>query len=160
MLIDERSKMMRRFELYLTALVMTIVGIGCCIDSRRIVDNQDLHVLKSGYYRCYTNGQTRVGSLGYKYNVAVFLKCSYTGGPWANSDIYPATRNVLNHASFMEYSSAASGAYMENMINLPFYPIIIIQIPIQFCLDTLLIPWDLYNVPKPPEGYQFSYGSN
>jgi len=146
---------------YSFTLLMTVVTVGCCIDSRRLVDNKEINVLTSGYYRVYTNGQVRAGYIqGTSYPVCQYRKCSYTGGPFANSDIYPATRNVLNHASLMSYSSAASGAYMENLINLPCYPIILIQIPIQFCIDTVLIPWDLFNTPKVPEGYQFWRGSN
>ena len=146
---------------YVIIAVMMLAEVGCCITSRRIVNNEDIRVLTSGYYRVYTNGQVRAGIIqGTTYLEAQYRKCSYTGGPFANSDIYPATRNVLNHASLMSYSSAASGAYMENLINIPCYPIILIQIPIQFCIDTVLIPWDLFNTPKVPEGYQFWRGSN
>ncbi len=34
------------------------------------------------------------------------------------------------------------------------YPIVLIELPIQFCLDTLLIPYDMWNVPHPPDGYK------
>lgn len=137
----------------LLASLLLLATAGCCIESRRIAGTEDIRVLQSGYYRVYTNGQQRVNG-SYRYPVAEYRTSSYVGGPYAYSRIYPATRNVLNHASFMSYSSAASGDYMLNIINLPCYPIILIQIPIQFCLDTILIPWDLYNTPKCPEGYQ------
>ena len=137
----------------LASLLLFAMAAGCCIEARRIAGTEDLHVLQSSYYRTYTNGQQRVSN-GYSYPVAQYRTSSYVGGPYAYSRIYPATRLVLNHASFMSYSSAASGDYMINIINLPCYPIILIQIPIQFCLDTILIPWDLYNTPKCPEGYQ------
>lgn len=133
--------------------LLLLVSAGCCIESRRIAGTEDLRVLQSSYYRTYTNGQYRVNGI-YSYPDAQYRASSYVGGPYAHSRIYPATRKVLNHASFMSYSDPASGDYMINIINLPCYPIILIQIPIQFCLDTILIPWDLYNTPKCPEGYQ------
>ena len=144
---------MKKMLKWLCATVLTVITVGCCIDSRRIAFDREPDRLQSGYYHYYTNGLTEVVGF-YSYPVKPIYKvCSYTGGPWRGSDIYPATRNVLNHASFMSYSSAASGDYMLNIINLPFYPVILIEIPIQFCLDTILIPWDLLNAPSTPEGY-------
>lgn len=137
----------------LFASLLLLAAAGCCIESRRIAGTEDLRVLQTGYYRAYTNGQYRVSG-SYRYPIAQYRASSYVGGPYAHSRIYPATRKVLNHASFMSYSGPESGDYMINIINLPCYPIILIQIPIQFCLDTILIPWDLYNTPKCPEGYQ------
>lgn len=156
---------MKKFIFWSLTILMLLIGAGCCIDSRNMVV-KDVHVLTSGYYVCYTNGEM-VASGHWIYNdgtvktnfvnKSIYYKTSYVGGPWAGSFIYPATRNVLNHASFMSYSSAASGAYMENIINLPCYPIILLQIPIQFCLDTVLLPFDLINRPHPPEGYELKY---
>lgn len=137
----------------LLASLLLLATAGCCIASRRIAGTEDIRVLQTGYYRDYTNGQQRVNGI-YSYPVSQYRTSSYVGGPFAKSRIYPATRLVLNHASLMSYSSAASGDYMLNIINLPCYPFILIQIPIQFCLDTILIPWDLYNTPECPEGYQ------
>lgn len=137
----------------LFASLILLATAGCCIESRRIAGTENVRVLQSGYYRAYTNGQQRVFG-NYTYPVSQYRTSSYVGGPYAHSRIYPATRLVLNHASLMSYSSAESGDYMVNIINIPCYPIILIQIPIQFCLDTILIPWDLYNTPKCPEGYQ------
>ena len=143
--------MKRLLQLLPVALLLASMS-GCCIMARRIADNEDVHVLQSGYYHTYTNG-TFHGEPPWQYANSIHRACSYTGGPWAGSDIYPATRLVLNHASFMSYSSAASGDYMINIINLPCYPIILVEIPIQFCLDTVLLPFDLLNRPTTPEGW-------
>lgn len=119
---------------------------GCMISSRRIAGNNDEpQRLQSGYYAVYTNtnGTERI-----------FRKCSYVGGPFKDSTIYPATRRTLNVLSLYSYSSAASGAYMLIPPTLVFYPFIVCNLPIQFCLDTVLIPWDLYNVPEVPEGFE------
>ena len=121
--------------------------------SRQLSDNEDINVLTTGFYHCYTNGKYRVvGS--YRYAESQYRRCSYTCGPWEGSDIYPATRYCLNILSGWSYSPAAAGHYMNNLITLPTYPIYIIELPIQFCLDTILLPFDIWNTPKVPEGYQ------
>lgn len=128
-----------------TFLLLSIALLsGCMISSRRIAgDNDEPQRLQSGYYAIYTNGDERI-----------FRKCSYVGGPFKDSTIYPATRNTLNVLSLYSYSSSASGAYMLIPPTLVVYPLVMCNLPIQFCLDTVLIPWDLYNVPEVPEGFE------
>jgi uncharacterized protein YceK len=128
------------------ALLLLSIALlsGCMISSRRIAGNNDEpQRLQSGYYAVYTNDTERI-----------FRKCSYTGGPFKDSTIYPATRRTLNVLSLYSYSSAASGAYMLIPPTLVFYPFVMCNLPIQFCLDTVLVPWDLYNVPEVPEGFE------
>lgn len=138
---------------YVFAAILAAVSAGCCIVAREWVDDKEIHVIQSGYHHSYTNGMYH-GKPPWVYADTICKKCSYTGGPWAGSDIYPATRLVLNHASLMSYSSAASGDYMANIFNIPFYPIVLCQIPVQLCLDTMLLPFDLWNRPTCPEGYR------
>lgn len=128
-------------------LLMSIALLsGCMISSRRIAgDNDEPQRLQSGYYAVYTNTND---------TERIFRKCSYSGGPFKDSTIYPATRRTLNVLSLYSYSSAASGAYMLIGPTLFVYPFVMCNLPIQFCLDTVLIPWDLYNVPEVPEGFE------
>lgn len=127
------------------ALLLLSIALlsGCTISSRRIDDGSDIRVLSSGYYAAYTNGQE-----------TIYRKCSYVDGPFKNSTIYPATRVTLNMLSLYSYSSAASGDYMLIPTTLVFYPVVLVNLPIQFTLDTVLIPWDIYNVPKVPDGFK------
>lgn len=125
-------------------LLFIVLLSGCMISSRRIAGNNDEpQRLQSGYYAVYTNGTERI-----------FRKCSYTGGPFKDATIYPATRVTLNMLSLYSYSSAASGSYMLIGPTLTIYPLVMCNFAIQFCLDTVLIPWDLYNVPEVPKGFE------
>lgn len=128
------------------ALLLLSIALlsGCMISSRRIAgDTDEPQHLQTWYYATYTNDTERI-----------FRKCSYVGGPFKDSTIYPATRQTLNALSLYSYSSAASGDYMLILPTLICYPFVVCNLPIQFCLDTVLIPWDLYNVPEVPEGFE------
>lgn len=140
---------------YILSLSLIAITAGCCIGSRARV--KETHVVASGYHVTYYSDEvvTNVTSYGtYKYNKSIAYTTSYVGGPWEGSFIYPATRQTLNALSLYSYSSAASGDYMLALPTLCVYPIVLIELPIQFCLDTLLIPYDMWNVPHPPEGYK------
>ena len=153
---------MKKYFLYFTLLLLAAISAGCCIMSRNIVTKTK--VLKSDYYIGYTNGVMHVFSylidengneIPYTYvPESIYYKTSYMGGPYRGSLIYPATRNVLNILSMWSYSSAAGGDYMNNIVTLPTYPLYIVELPIQLVLDTVLLPFDLLNQPRPPEGYQ------
>lgn len=145
------------FVVLFTALLF---NNGCCIASRQICFDKEItgHVLPAtGTYRCYTNGMVRtVGNYTYPKD-PIYKYCSYNLGPWYGSDIYPATRMTLNALSGWTYSPACSGDYMNNIITLPLYPLVVCELPIQFVLDTVLIPFDLLNAPTVPEGYNFAH---
>ena len=134
----------------LTILTALITAGGCCLDARRTFE--ETRVLRSGHYVCYkpivNTNDAKNAYRDYRY-----FNCSYRQGPWAGSAIYPGTRMVLNMASFFSYSSAASGDYMMGPFVLAVYPIVLCGIPVQFCIDTLVLPYDIYNAPHPPEGY-------
>ena len=150
---------MKSMKMWLIAVFLTIIGVGCCISSRNIV--RETRTCVSGYYMCYTNGVVRP----YAYNIdqngvtnyvwytheSICYRTSYSGGPYPKSSIYPATRCVLNILSGWSY---LPDAYMCNLYTLPTYPIYLIELPIQLVLDTVLIPFDLLNTPNPPKGYE------
>lgn len=151
-----------KYVKYAVSFVLLCVSAGCCIGSRSWKIDKEItgHVLPaSGTYHCYTNGEMKVcghyqdGS-PYMAPICKYKYCSNTTGPWAGSDIYPATRSVLNALSFMSYSSAASGDYMLNIVILPCYPVVLVELPIQIVLDTILLPWDIIAAPTTPEGYK------
>ena len=136
---------------YVLSLSIITITAGCCIECRNRV--KATHVVGSGYHVTYYSDEVVTNGM-YKYNKSIAYATSYVGGPWEGSFIYPATRQTLNALSLYSYSSAASGEYMLALPTLCVYPIVLIELPIQFCLDTLLIPYDLWNVPNPPEGYK------
>lgn len=147
---------------YISAIILSVVSIGCCIECRSWKIDKEItgHILPpSGTYHYYTNGEMRVcgrykdGS-PYMAPVCKYKHCSNANGPWAGSDIYPATRATLNALSGMSYSSPASGDYMMNIVILPCYPIVLCELPIQLVLDTVLLSWDLIAAPTTPEGYK------
>lgn len=146
-------------QLFAFALIAGMIA-GCCIGSRNMV--KETHVLTSGYNVCYTNGEKEVSAIWHyndgtaktNYcNKSIYYTTSYVGGPWSGSFLYPATRQTLNALSLYSYSSAASGDYMLGLPTLCVYPIVLVELPIQFCLDTVLIPFDIINQPNPPDGY-------
>lgn len=140
----------------ITMLVLIVsVCSGCCISTRNICEKTQ--ILQTGYYECYTNGVYRqvTGLWGTSLKQGtIYYKTSYVGGPYEGAHVYPATRHVLNMLSLYSYSSAASGDYMLIGPTLVIYPFVLCELPIQFVLDTILIPFDLYNTPNPPEGYK------
>ena len=141
----------------LMTILLLIVSVccGCCIVNRNICE--ETQRLQTGYYECYTNGVYRevTGLWGTSLKQGtIYYRTSYVGGPYEGAHIYPATRDVLNMLSLYSYSSAASGAYMLIGPTLVIYPFVLCELPIQFVLDTILIPFDLYNTPNPPEGYK------
>lgn len=140
-------KMLKR----ILCISLILMAAGCCIECRNRV--KETHVVGSGYHVTYCSDEIVTNGI-YKYKKSISYTTSYVGGPWEGSFIYPATRQTLNALSLYSYSSAASGEYMLALPTLCVYPIILIELPIQFCLDTLLIPYDLWNVPDPPEGYK------
>lgn len=151
---------MKRLLQFLVCTLFLAVTGGCCIGSRNLV--KETHVLTSGYNVCYTNGEQTVSYVSTYYDgtkktnytaKAIYYTTSYVGGPWQGSFLYPATRQTLNALSLYSYSSAASGDYMLGLPTLCIYPVVLIELPVQFVLDTVLIPYDLINQPHPPEGY-------
>lgn len=152
------------FKLF-TGIIISAVSIGCCIGSRSWKVNKEIdgYILPcSGSYHYYTNGLTKTVQLkhwktGEIYTIqqtdCIYKYCSNANGPFAGSDIYPATRSVLNALSFFSYSGAASGDYMLGVIVLPCYPIVLCELPIQIILDTVLLPYDLIAAPTTPKGY-------
>lgn len=148
------------------AFALACMAIGCCIESRSWKIDKEVPrgtPLRTGLYCSFTNGEmvaTRSwrsydGKTGTYYSPKTIDKfCCYANGPWANSDIYPATRHTLNALSGWSYSSAASGNYMLNIVTLPCYPLVLVNLPIQFVLDTVLMPYDLIAAPTAPEGYR------
>lgn len=165
---------MKTFLKYFCAFALSVISVGCCICSRSWKFDKEItgHWLPaSGTYHWYTNGVYRAEmhkfvcydhetGVYYTTNKLVMVQgevhkyCSNANGPWAGSEIYPATRFVLNALTFMSYSSAASGDYMLGTVILPTYPLWLIELPIQFVLDTVLIPLDLWMAPTTPEGYK------
>jgi len=150
--------------LAITALV-SLSG-GCCICCRSWKIDKEItgHCLPaSGTYHYYTNGlqkaytyrdyQTGEMKEGLTTD-CVYKYCSNANGPWAGSEIYPATRFVLNGLSLFSYSSAASGDYMMGGFVLVTYPFWLVELPVQFVLDTVLLPWDLIAAPTTPDGYK------
>lgn len=136
-------------------LIASMCG-GCCIINRNICEETP-PCIQSGFYECYTNGVYKevTGLWGTSLKQGtIYYRTSYVGGPYEGSHIYPSTRHVLNMLSLYSYSSAASGAYMLIGPTLLIYPFVLCELPIQFTLDTILIPFDLYNSPNPPEGYK------
>lgn len=157
---------MKKLLKWFLVIVLAVVSGGCCICCRSWKFDKEItgYVLPaSGTYHYYTNGQMKASTY-YDYtchsNVTHMVKdckykyCSNANGPWAGSEIYPATRFVLNALTFMSYSSAASGDYMLGIVILPTYPLWIVGLPIQFVLDTVLLPVDLLMAPTTPEGYE------
>lgn len=147
---------------YLAITAMIAISAGCCINCRSWKIDKEItgHCLPaSGTYHYYTNGQMRVCGKYANGNpvltpVCKYKYCSNANGPWAGSEIYPATRFVLNGLSGFSYSSAASGDYMMCGVVLVTYPFWLVELPIQFVLDTVLLPWDLIAAPTTPEGYK------
>lgn len=154
---------------YIAIILLALVTAGCCINCRSWKIDKEItgRVLPaSGTYHYYTNGLMKTetwyssyygSNVTHKVPDTKYKYCSNANGPWAGSEIYPATRFVLNGLSFMSYSSPASGDYMLNIVILPTYPIWLIELPIQFVLDTILLPWDLIAAPTVPEGYKLVY---
>lgn len=143
--------MMKALKTIIVVLV-AIVVVGCCIDSRRIC-RESGRTVQSDHYCVYTNdvleAYTNVyGKLSYRAQTKYYT-VSYNGGPFRGSILYPGTREDLNILALWSYSSAASGNYMNNIITMPLYPLFIVALPIEFVIDTVLIPWDLYNSPQP-----------
>ena len=134
---------MKKVGLVMLACLMS----GCCIESRRVFERT--RTVRSGNYVCYRP----IKADPKDYSQYQYFKCSYRQGPWKGSAIYPGTRMALNAASLYSYSSAASGDYMMGFPTLCVYPIVLCSIPINFCIDTLVLPWDIYNAPVAPEGY-------
>lgn len=157
---------MKTFLKYFCAVALSVISVGCCIGSRSWKFDKEItgYVLPaSGTYHWYTNGLTKTetrwnsyygSNVTYRTIDQVYKYCSNANGPWKDSEIYPATRQTLNALSFMSYSSPASGDYMLGIVILPCYPIVLIELPIQFVLDTVLIPLDLWMAPTTPEGYK------
>lgn len=153
---------------------LTGILSGCCICSRSWKFDKEItgHVLPaSGTYHYYTNGVYRAEMhefVGYNRETGgyyttnklvmvqgeVYKYCSNSNGPWKDSELYPATRLTLNALSFMSYSSAASGDYMLGIVIIPCYPFILCELPVQFVLDTVLIPLDWWMAPTTPTGYK------
>ena len=136
---------------FIAVFFLAAVTGSCCVGSRNKV--RETHVVASGYHVTYYSDEVVTNGI-YKYNKSIAYTTSYVGGPWEGSFIYPATRQTLNALSLYSYSSAASGDYMLAFPTLCAYPIVLVELPLQFCLDTILIPDDLWNVPNPPEGYK------
>lgn len=134
----------------LSLVVLVVLASGCCIDCRSKFE--ETHILRSGNYVCY-KPIVSTNDAEHAYRDYKYFNCSYRQGPWAGSAIYPGTRMVLNYASLFSYSSPASGDYMMGPVILMGYPIVLCSIPIQFCIDTVMLPWDIYNAPVAPEGY-------
>ena len=131
----------------LSLVVLVAVASGCCIDCRSKFE--ETHILRSDNYVCFKPINAEPGN----YNDYLYYNCNYRGGPWRGCSVYPGTRMVLNYASLFSYSSPASGDYMMGPVILMGYPIVLCSIPIQFCIDTVMLPWDIYNAPVAPEGY-------
>lgn len=149
------------FILFFTASCFAVgINCGCCICSRSLSFDSEVegHVLPpTGFYRAYTNGHVVVKGI-YSYpKDPIYKHCSYNLGPWKGSDFYPATRMTLNALAGWTYSPACSGDYMNNLITLPLYPLVVCELPIQFVLDTVLIPFDFLNAPTSPEGYNLAH---
>lgn len=151
---------MKTVLLVIAAVFLSVVSGGCCICCRRWSDSgKETLILTTGQYRAYTNGQMKVAGHykdGKPYLVedTIYKICSNSNGPFRDSDVYPATRNTLNALSLYRYSGEADGDYMFVLPTLIIYPIVLVELPIQLVLDTVLLPWDLYVAPKAPEGYR------
>lgn len=151
-------------------VVITMLGAaGCCISSRSWRIDKEIPrytPVGSGTYVTYASIETKTETVKYydgrtetrEVPKDYILKyCNYHTGPWEGSDIYPATRLTLNALSGWSYSSPASGDYMLNIVTVPLYPLVLCNLPIQFVLDTVLLPWDLISAPTCPEGYKLSH---
>lgn len=158
--------MVKKLLISSIALALAIITGGCCINCRSWKIDKEItgNVLPaSGTYHYYTNGckkafmyrdwQTGEMKQGLTED-RIYKYCSNANGPWKGSEIYPATRYVLNGLSFFSYSSAASGDYMMGGFVLVTYPFWLVELPIQCVLDTVLLPWDLIAAPTTPEGYK------
>lgn len=162
---------MKTFIKCIVAAIMATVACGCCISSRSWKIDKEItgyRLPASGMYATYVSDEpvyvdvptaVKDGDLSIavlrkiKMNARVYKYCSYHNGPFAGSDIYPGTRMTLNALSGWSYSSAASGDYMMNVITIPLYPIVLCNLPVQFVLDTILLPYDLIAAPTCPDGY-------
>lgn len=151
---------------HLAIVASAMILGGCCVLSRSWKIDQEItgnRLPAQSMYHCYTNGcmktflyhDWQTGELreGLTEDI-VYKYCSNSNGPWQDSEIYPATRYTLNALSFYSYSSAASGDYMLSGYVLIGYPVVLVELPIQVVLDTVLLPWDLIAAPTTPEGYK------
>lgn len=148
---------MKKFLIITLITLMSLAITGCMISSRTFGNrnSKDLYILPGGRYHMYTNINYNA-SFPHNYQTnryCMYLSSSYSRGPWEGSDIYPASRECLNALSLYSYSEAASGDYMLIGPTLLVYPFVLIDLPIQFVLDTILLPYDLYNIAIPPENY-------
>jgi len=160
---------MKKILKFLSVLFLIFVSGGCCISCRSWTIDKEITgncLPASGTYHYYTNGlmkaytyrDWKTGELKEGLTKdCVYKYCSNANGPWKGSEIYPATRYVLNGLSFFSYSSAASGDYMLGGLVLLTYPIWLIELPVQFVLDTVLLPWDVIAAPTCPEGYKMVF---
>lgn len=160
-MFEEYRKKMRWVSMFGILGLGALLFSGCFIASRQLVVKNPRSVA-SDHYCVYTNGQLEAridhyynGRVETNYvNKTLYYSTSYVGGPYRGSFLYPGTRLDLNILSGWSYSSAASGNYMLNLFTIPTYPLYIVALPVEFVLDTLLIPFDLINQPHPSDDWK------